>query len=73
VEDHGPGIAPAMKTRIFDRYVQDESRRGQGLGLYIVRMLADRYGGVIWADDRVPGRQEEGAAFRVLLKKAPDL
>jgi two-component system sensor histidine kinase BarA len=71
VEDHGPGIPHAMKKRIFDRYVQDESRNGQGLGLYIAQMLADRYGGAIWADDRVPGRQEEGAAFRVVLRKAP--
>lgn len=73
VEDSGPGIPHAMKRRIFDRYVQDESRRGQGLGLYIAKMLAERYGGAIWADDRVPGRQEEGAAFRVHLRKAPGL
>jgi two-component system sensor histidine kinase BarA len=73
VEDNGPGIAPAMKKRIFDRYVQDGSRRGQGLGLYIASMLADRYGGAIWVDDRVPGRRDEGAAFRVVLMKALDL
>ncbi|HDR72397.1 MAG TPA: HAMP domain-containing histidine kinase, partial [Methanoculleus sp.] len=71
VEDDGPGIPPAMKRRIFERYVQEDSRRGQGLGLYIVRMLVDRYGGAVWADDRVPGMQEEGAAFHVVLKKAP--
>jgi two-component system sensor histidine kinase BarA len=71
VEDRGPGIPHAMKKRIFDRFVQDERRLGQGLGLYIAQMLADRYGGAIWADDRVPGRQEEGAAFRVSLRKAP--
>ncbi|MDG6256802.1 MAG: ATP-binding protein [Methanomicrobiaceae archaeon] len=73
VEDDGPGIPLAMKKRIFERYVQDDSRRGQGLGLSIVRMLADRYGGAVWADDRVPGMQEEGAAFHVVLKKAPSL
>jgi two-component system sensor histidine kinase BarA len=73
VEDHGPGIAPAMKTRIFGRYVQEENGHGKGLGLYIVRMLADRYGGAVWADDRVAGRQEEGAAFRVVLRLAPAL
>lgn len=46
VQDHGPGIAPNAKARIFDRFFRaDESRNsnigGAGLGLAIVKRLAD--------------------------------
>nr|WP_286680952.1 hypothetical protein [Methanoculleus sp. DTU007] len=30
----------------------------------------ERYGGRIWIEDRVPGRPDEGAAFRFTLKLA---
>ncbi|WP_292366206.1 ATP-binding protein [Methanoculleus sp. UBA208] len=43
---------------------------GEGLGLYLVQILVERYGGKIWVEDRVPGHPEEGAAFRFTLKKA---
>ncbi len=43
---------------------------GTGLGLYICRMLVTRYGGRIWADDRVEGRPECGTAIRFTLRKA---
>jgi len=33
-------------------------------------MLAARYGGRIWIEDRVAGHPEEGAAFRFTLRKA---
>ncbi|MDN5340653.1 MAG: hypothetical protein PWQ30_1762 [Euryarchaeota archaeon] len=71
VEDTGPGIPDAMKDAIFMRFGQSRQRKsGQGLGLYITRMLVTRYGGRIRVDDRVPGRPECGAAFRFTLKKA---
>jgi len=43
---------------------------GEGLGLYLVQILIERYGGRIWVEDRVPGRSEEGAAFSFLLREA---
>ncbi|KAF5090276.1 Adaptive-response sensory-kinase SasA [anaerobic digester metagenome] len=71
VEDTGPGIPDAMKDAIFMRFGQSRSHKsGQGLGLYITRMLVSRYGGRVRVDDRVPGRPECGAAFRFTLKKA---
>nr|WP_301002624.1 PAS domain S-box protein [Methanoculleus sp.] len=71
VEDTGPGIPDGMKDAVFMRFGQNRSRKsGQGLGLYITRMLILRYGGRIRVDDRVPGRPECGAAFRFTLKKA---
>nr|WP_303716850.1 sensor histidine kinase [Methanoculleus marisnigri] len=71
VEDTGPGIPDAIKSRLFGRLARGTQRAaGTGLGLYICRMLIERYGGRIWADDRVAGRPECGAAFRFSLRKA---
>jgi PAS domain S-box-containing protein len=71
VEDTGPGIPDDLKPTLFSRFQKGKSRRsGKGLGLYIVRMLVERYGGSIQAEDRVPGHPEEGAKFRFTLKRA---
>ncbi len=71
VEDTGPGIPDATKSVLFSRFRKGKSSKsGKGLGLYIVRMLVERYGGSIRVEDRVPGRPEEGAAFRFTLRRA---
>lgn len=51
VDDDGPGIPPAERQRIFERGERlDEQRPGAGLGLDIVRELAQTYGGSVQAD-----------------------
>jgi two-component system OmpR family sensor kinase len=49
VSDDGPGIAPEMRQRVFDRFVRGEGDRsatnGSGLGLSIVRAVAEGHGG----------------------------
>ncbi len=73
VEDTGPGIPDVVKSEFFHRFRKGKgSLAGAGLGLYICRMLIERYGGRIWADDRVEGRPEYGAAIRFTLRKAPE-
>ena len=68
VEDTGPGVPDAVKPILFTRFARGtSSRSGKGLGLYITRTLVERYGGRVWVEDRVPGRPEEGAAFRFTL------
>lgn len=57
VEDDGPGVAQADLGRIFDRlYRADRSRRqgGSGLGLSIVREVAQLHGGWARAEARAP-------------------
>lgn len=48
VEDDGPGIPVAARTRIFDRGARlDTGKPGTGLGLAIVRDVAEIYGGAV--------------------------
>jgi signal transduction histidine kinase len=60
VSDDGPGISPADRQRVFDRFVRldpDRSRSagGTGLGLAIVREIVMAHGGTVSIDDRVGG------------------
>ncbi len=67
VEDTGPGIPDAVKSRLFNRLARGTGESaGTGLGLYICRALIERYGGRIWAEDR----PEVGMAIRFTLLKA---
>jgi signal transduction histidine kinase len=71
VTDDGPGIPDLMKSRVFDRFMNDKKTRSSyGLGLHIVKMLIESYGGRVRADDRVPGDSKQGAAIRFTLRKA---
>ncbi len=46
VEDNGPGLAPELRDRAFERFVRGATTGdGCGLGLAIVREIAERHGG----------------------------
>jgi signal transduction histidine kinase len=48
VDDAGPGIAPADRERVFDKFVQlDPSQPGTGLGLFISRAIVESLGGEV--------------------------
>ncbi len=73
VTDAGPGVPPAERDKIFERYYRadrTDSRPGHGLGLPIVRGLVTACGGSVWVDEGPEG----GAAFRVALpvRSEPD-
>jgi signal transduction histidine kinase len=57
VDDDGPGLSPALRSTLFERGRRlDEQKPGSGLGLSIVRELAELYGGrVALADSPLGG------------------
>lgn len=68
VEDDGPGVAEAELGRLFDRFYRaDRSRRqgGSGLGLSIVRQVAELHGGRAWAESARP------RGLRVIVEMGP--
>ena len=58
IKDNGKGIAPLDQTRIFNRFFhmddeQNFENRGQGLGLSIVKSIAEKHGGSISVESRL--------------------
>lgn len=65
VEDTGPGMSDERKSQCFSSFETPmRTLGGKGLGFQICRMLIERYGGRIWAEDRIPGRPSFGLAVR---------
>jgi two-component system sensor histidine kinase TctE len=63
VEDNGPGIPPAERSRVFQRFVRlDPGATGSGLGLAIVRDIARLHGARVELSEGEGGR---GARFTV--------
>jgi signal transduction histidine kinase/ActR/RegA family two-component response regulator len=69
IRDEGEGLDPADLDRVFDRFVQVGENRhgGLGIGLAIVKALAELHGGE--AEARSAGRGR-GAEFRIRLPRA---
>jgi two-component system, OmpR family, sensor kinase len=64
VEDDGPGIAPELHEKVFERFFRGDGERSgsSGLGLAIVRAVAESHQGNVTLEDPLDGR---GARFVV--------
>ena len=62
VRDDGPGVSPAERERVFDRFHRGDAARaagdtrGSGLGLAIVKRIADRHGAQVTLERGIDGR-----------------
>jgi signal transduction histidine kinase len=68
VADRGPGVPSVARGALFEKFGgvgtrRADARRGYGLGLYLVRLVADAHGGATAVLDREGG----GAVFRLRL------
>jgi signal transduction histidine kinase len=69
VADHGPGVHPAEREQIFERFQRGRTagaEAGFGLGLAIGRELAERMGGTLG----LAGEDGQGTRFRLELPTA---
>jgi heavy metal sensor kinase len=72
VSDSGPGIAPEVRSRIFDRYERGADARsddigGSGLGLAIAKWAVEVNGGEL----RLERTNNTGSTFRITLPRVP--
>jgi signal transduction histidine kinase/ligand-binding sensor domain-containing protein len=66
VRDHGPGIAPEVRGKLFTPFASTKSG-GLGMGLAISRTIVERFGGRLTAENHPEG----GAEFSITLPPAP--
>jgi len=70
--DRGPGVPEAMRERIFEPFFRlpghAEQAGGVGLGLSLVKQIAERHGGRV----RCEGREGGGSCFVLELPARPD-
>jgi signal transduction histidine kinase len=63
VEDNGPGIASAVKGRLFEPFASTKAETGTGLGLSLCRKIVDLHDGIL----TVESQEGAGARFTIRL------
>jgi signal transduction histidine kinase len=67
VEDNGVGMSEETRSKLFTRFFSTKASRGTGLGLSVVKKIAEEHGGSLEVESE-PGR---GSAFHIHLPRAP--
>ncbi|MGD8859986.1 MAG: HAMP domain-containing sensor histidine kinase [Myxococcales bacterium] len=71
VRDHGPGIPVRHRKRVFERFYRTDTSqgaRGSGIGLAIVKRIAEEHGGRVWVDDAPGGGAVVGFAIPLRIR-----
>lgn len=73
IRDNGPGISPAILSRLFEPFASTRlDSRGTGLGLAVAEGIVREHGGVLLARNLIGTDQAPlGAEFEILLPQAP--
>lgn len=75
VTDHGVGIVPEERDRVFERFYRtpqslSDGIKGSGLGLYFCRRIVEEHEGRIWISDPINGAS--GTSVHVVLPQTFD-
>ena len=65
VEDNGIGMSDEIQSRLFTRFFSTKATGGTGLGLAVVKKIAEEHGGTL----RVKSEVDEGAEFHIRLPR----
>jgi signal transduction histidine kinase len=75
VKDDGPGMSADRLAELFGPLAEEQPERGQGLGLYLLRRVAEAHGGRTWANSlegkgttfylELPGASPDGNSARI--------
>lgn len=66
LRDHGPGLSPEAESRIGTPFFTTKEDSGMGLGLYLARIILERFGGTVQLSNHPQG----GAVTRIRLPLA---
>jgi len=69
VSDNGPGVPEAVRQRMFEPYVSEGEEAGTGLGLFIVRLIAEAHGGAV----TVQSQRGKGSRFTLRFPVPADV
>ena len=69
IEDNGKGIPDEDKNRIFQSHVKGKDSKGSGIGLYLVKKIAESCGGKVEIVNRVKNDFTKGSRFNVYLQQ----
>ena len=67
IEDNGPGIADAVRDRLFEPFVSHGKENGTGMGLTVVQKILQDHGGEVAVEQTSPS----GTTFRVNIPLNP--
>ena len=70
IADDGPGIAPAHRDRIFEPFFSTKAEKGSGLGLWMARGIANKYGGSIRVRSNTAGSSWTCVAVKMSSRRA---
>jgi signal transduction histidine kinase len=63
IGDNGPGIAEAIRDRLFQPFISHGKENGTGLGLTVVQKIVQDHGGDVMVEETSP----QGTVFKVVL------